>query len=668
VLTNVTVDAQSLAGGTGIGVGSPRGQLNSLQLSGTSILNSNSNSVDHAVNATSIVIADASLVFETNGTCLFGSSPSKTGLIELAIFYHMVTVKGEEPLSELETVFLQIGNLSIPEDEKWTFCLSNGTYERCIGAPSDDVKSIVVSIPRLGNYSIQAFTDSRRGHLECDGNAVFHVNSNVSFFQIAVFVPVRSISPPPTPQLTPTDHPTLSVQFSQSNANVQSRNMIASMNFGLSSAIAPSRQLQQHSQFPSTNQLLLTYSFPLSNVFSLSRSCQASSIGAVTQMRISIPTFAISIEFCHSNAHHHSDSGQSSKNVFSSNSLIPSRFIKSLLHKATLIANSLDFHNTDSSTPSNIYIDSRSFCNSSQIHSQSARHDLSERFVDSIYSPSRDFHSSVKFSRSWILFMSDTRCQSIDLNKSPSNNHSWTLVESKILRETVSFTKSENAVPTITVGMSIRIAVSQNQIFVSEMGISSSFSFSQNIIQSEFRHERTGLSPTSVVLQSSSNRHSPQFRLSDNLKQIQNVMTSTDILTQTVQYSSSGIGEATPTMIQSKLIASFNFSMTNEISSTFADQPEQSSFGIIEYVAISGSLAALATVVVIVLILLRRRNASESISKFSNRVNGEQMGESATEMDYDTFLDQPAFENPSSSRDNLMVLFATPSSNTEELF
>jgi hypothetical protein len=39
-LTNVTVDAQSLMNGTGIGVGSPGGWLNMLQLSGTSILNS----------------------------------------------------------------------------------------------------------------------------------------------------------------------------------------------------------------------------------------------------------------------------------------------------------------------------------------------------------------------------------------------------------------------------------------------------------------------------------------------------------------------------------------------------------------------------------------------------------------------------------------------------
>jgi hypothetical protein len=144
----------------------------------------------------------------------------------------------------LQTVFLQIGNLSIPEDEKWTFCLSDGTYERCIGAPSDSVKSIVVSIPHLGNYSIQAFTDRRRGHLECDGNAIFQVNSNVSFFQTALFVSVQSVTPPLTPQLTPTDQPTLSVQFSESNTNIQSRNMNASMNFDLSSAIAPSGQLR----------------------------------------------------------------------------------------------------------------------------------------------------------------------------------------------------------------------------------------------------------------------------------------------------------------------------------------------------------------------------------------------------------------------------------------
>jgi hypothetical protein len=170
------------------------------------------------VNATSIVIADASLVFETEGNRLFGSSPSSTNLIDLTIFYHRATVLGEEPLSELQTAFLQIGNLNISEnnDEKWTFYISNGEYERCIAALSANVTSVVLSVPSFSNYSIGAFTDQRRGHLEWNGNPVFEVNSNISFFETPLFVPIRSISQAETPPRPSHSAPTETSSFSKS--------------------------------------------------------------------------------------------------------------------------------------------------------------------------------------------------------------------------------------------------------------------------------------------------------------------------------------------------------------------------------------------------------------------------------------------------------------------
>jgi hypothetical protein len=257
-----------------------------------------------------------------------------------------------------------------------------------------------------------------------------------------------------------------------------------------------------------------------------------------------------------------------------------------------------------------------------------------------------------------VSFMTDTICQFFDLKKSPIHNHSLALTQSKIRKETDQFTKSKNIVPTIMVGMSMRIAASQNQTFSPEMGISSPFSLSENITESDIGDESPRLNSTTVVVESSTT----------NFKKTQNVMSSRGILTQTAQCFSSRIGEATQTMIQSKSMGLFNFLMTKEISSTFADGREQSSFGIIMYVAISIVLAALGTLAVIVLILLRRRTASESVSKFGNRVNNEHTRESATEMNYHSFFDQTAFENPSSSGDNLMGLFAAPSSNMEELF
>jgi hypothetical protein len=101
-LTNVTVDARSPTNGMGIGGGTPGGELEILTLSGLCVFNSNSKSATFSTNATSIVIADVPLVFETEGTRLFESSPSGTGLIDLAMFYHKIIANGQKPSAEFE--------------------------------------------------------------------------------------------------------------------------------------------------------------------------------------------------------------------------------------------------------------------------------------------------------------------------------------------------------------------------------------------------------------------------------------------------------------------------------------------------------------------------------------------------------------------------------------
>jgi hypothetical protein len=142
------------------------------------------------VNATSIDLSDASIVFETPQNRLFGVSPG--GTTSIAIVYGSPTAANVEPLSELATSFLQIGNLSLPGSDPWTFCLtSNGTnagLSRCFGTDLVEIKSFVCSVADGGNFSIAASSISFRGFLvHADGSAIFEVQTIRTFVDEAYF-------------------------------------------------------------------------------------------------------------------------------------------------------------------------------------------------------------------------------------------------------------------------------------------------------------------------------------------------------------------------------------------------------------------------------------------------------------------------------------------------
>jgi hypothetical protein len=211
-----TVAVLSILGGTirangtlaGIGSGGNGGAVGRVIFSGTAALICNGGPGKFAVSASSIVLSNASVIFGTAAARLFGVSPSREGPLSLAILYGSVTSSQAEPLSSLNAPILQIGNVSFHPPREgdcvgWTFCVSASDAENCIAAHFTEVrevKSVVLSIPSLGSYSIRALLDGSARVLETpDESSLLTVSSNFSFIPVARFVfPPRSATALPS--------------------------------------------------------------------------------------------------------------------------------------------------------------------------------------------------------------------------------------------------------------------------------------------------------------------------------------------------------------------------------------------------------------------------------------------------------------------------------------
>jgi hypothetical protein len=188
----------------GIGSGGEGGEVKLLKITGNAVLTCDANFTKFPVNASSIVLTTASLVFTTPRNRLFGVSPSSSGSLNLVIVYGNVTMQGSEPISKLNATFLQIGKVTAPLSNDWTVCTSGGNREACYATHSPVVRSLLVSIPSQGNYSSRMFSDALSGFLERDGSqSTFVVAGTRSFVASAHFVLVLATqAPTPTGTFT----------------------------------------------------------------------------------------------------------------------------------------------------------------------------------------------------------------------------------------------------------------------------------------------------------------------------------------------------------------------------------------------------------------------------------------------------------------------------------
>jgi hypothetical protein len=160
------------------------------------------------VNAGSTVLADASLVFRTASSQLFGKAPSRQGELNLTILYGTGTSNGAEPVWELNATFLQIGNFTLPAQGYWTFCVSGDESEQWFESGGlAGVKSLLTTVPGQGNYSIFAEQEGLVGSLRPSSGASFVVSPALSFYASAQFhrataTATAAASPTPTAHFT----------------------------------------------------------------------------------------------------------------------------------------------------------------------------------------------------------------------------------------------------------------------------------------------------------------------------------------------------------------------------------------------------------------------------------------------------------------------------------
>jgi hypothetical protein len=167
------------------------------------------------VNASSIVLNDASVVFQTQGNRLFGVGPSRNGGLNLAILYGSETTAGVEPLSGLNAAFLQIGEVSQLRAGPLSFGVSNEASEWWFVDDLAGMKSLLTVVTGEGAYSIFVEDPWASGHLvPSEGGSSFSLSGNLSFFAMAQFVPAESRTP--TASMTPSISASLSSDFAPS--------------------------------------------------------------------------------------------------------------------------------------------------------------------------------------------------------------------------------------------------------------------------------------------------------------------------------------------------------------------------------------------------------------------------------------------------------------------
>jgi hypothetical protein len=203
----------------GIGSGGEGGEVQLLKFSGNTVLTCNANVTQFPVNASSIVFSNGSFLITTPRNRLFGISPSSSDFLNLVIVYWNVTSEESELLSKLNTTLLQIGNVTIPQSSDWMVCVSGVDQEECHQTGSSVVKSLIVSIPSEGNYSMKMYSDVSSGVLETEkGVSIFVIASARSFVSEAHFLrfpatPHASASPAGTASSAFADSPAFHMAF-----------------------------------------------------------------------------------------------------------------------------------------------------------------------------------------------------------------------------------------------------------------------------------------------------------------------------------------------------------------------------------------------------------------------------------------------------------------------
>jgi hypothetical protein len=204
---------------------------------------------------------------------LFTGTRSISGTSYLTILYGVLTDSEPPDLDEFSGTFLHIGNLTLPAESGWihVFCVSGPDFAKCFSDELMIARSLIVSVPAEGDYSISVMRGPVSGLLMPSGGpSLFPITSSYLFVD-AVSVVFPTMSPVSTPslQFVGSAHMTFSWVF-QTNALTPSCKLpasraLASHNYPASAGKPSSSLVLSHNFNPSAGK----EAFPASNGFTL---------------------------------------------------------------------------------------------------------------------------------------------------------------------------------------------------------------------------------------------------------------------------------------------------------------------------------------------------------------------------------------------------------------
>jgi hypothetical protein len=195
-ISNANVAATS-SSGAAIGhngiVGTSRSEVKSLNLIGNVRMVLRPGPQHRPIQAVSLALSNAAVVVLIQEPPLFAETSVTADSFSLAVLYENITSSSDPGLRELPGNWLEIGNLSYPGEPRWTLCIAKNERRRCFDMDfpgADRAKSLAISIPSDGNYSLTAFSDRMSGRfITSSHNGSFEVTPFQSFIPTVQFIP-----------------------------------------------------------------------------------------------------------------------------------------------------------------------------------------------------------------------------------------------------------------------------------------------------------------------------------------------------------------------------------------------------------------------------------------------------------------------------------------------
>jgi hypothetical protein len=131
------------------------------------------------IESVSVRLFNTSMVALIRMPPLFNVDSMKTDSFSLAVVHEEVTLSPDWSLSDLGESWLQIGNLSCPKAQGWTLCVTQAKWERCLDIRlpgAMEMKSVSISVPFDGNYSLSALSELESGYCMTSTNDPFSMS------------------------------------------------------------------------------------------------------------------------------------------------------------------------------------------------------------------------------------------------------------------------------------------------------------------------------------------------------------------------------------------------------------------------------------------------------------------------------------------------------------